>query len=146
MGKRCFFIGHRDAPDDIYPTLLRTVVQHITEYGVTEFLAGHYGRFDRLAANAVIAAKQRYPHIVLNLLLPYHPAEQPVSLPDGFDQTFYPPEMEKVPRRLAIVRANRYVVDHTDYLIAYVCHPASNAKNLVEYAEKRGVDITLIKR
>lgn len=45
--------------------------------------------------------------------------------------------MEKVPRRLAIVRANRYVVDHVDYLIAYAWHSASNARELAEYAQKR---------
>lgn len=55
--------------------------------------------------------------------------------PWGFDGTFYPPGMENVPRRFAIVRANRYMVDHVDYLIAYAWHPASNARNLVEYAE-----------
>lgn len=45
--------------------------------------------------------------------------------------------MEAVPRRYAIVRANRYVIDHVDYLIAYVWHPASNARNLVDYARRR---------
>src|SRR5699024_5913754 len=49
----------------------------------------------------------------------------------------YPPGMESVPRKVAIVRANRYMVDHTDFLIAYAWHPASNAKNLLEYARKR---------
>lgn len=48
-----------------------------------------------------------------------------------------PPGMEDVPRKLAIVRANRYMVDHVDFLIAYAWHPASNARELVEYAEKK---------
>lgn len=45
--------------------------------------------------------------------------------------------MENVPRKVAIVRANRYMVDHTDFLIAYAWHPASNARDLLEYAGKR---------
>ena len=90
-----------------------------------------------MAAKAVIAAKDRYPGITLSMLIPYHPAERPMEPPQGFDNTFYPPGMEKVPRKLAIVRANRYMVDHVDYLIAYVWHPASNARNLVEYAQKQ---------
>ncbi|MDM8119678.1 hypothetical protein QUV58_02505 [Succinatimonas hippei] len=81
--KSCFFIGHRDASEEI------------------------------------------------------HPEERPIPTPDGFDRTFYPPGMESVPRKVAIVRANRYVVDHVDYLIAYAWHPASNAKDLVKYAERR---------
>lgn len=136
-GKSCFFIGHREASEEIYPVLYAAVEQHIVEYGVTEFIVGHYGGFDRLAASAVKEAKRFYPEVKLTLLLPYHPAERPISTPDGFDSTFYPPGVESVPRKIAIVRANRYVVDHVDYLIAYVWHPASNAWELVEYARKK---------
>ena len=90
-----------------------------------------------MAAKAVISAKEFHPEVTLSMLIPYHPAERPVDCPAGFDNTFYPPDMEKVPPRLAIVRANRYMVDHVDYLIAYAWHPASNARNLLEYAQKR---------
>lgn len=135
--KRCFFIGHRDATEGVLPALRTAVEQHIVEYGVTEFLVGHYGGFDRLAAQCVMEAKQRHPGIRLTMLLPYHPTERKVKLPKGFDGSCYPSGQESVPRQLAIVRANRYAVDHSDYLIAYVWHAASNARNLVEYAEKR---------
>lgn len=136
-GKRCFFIGHRDAPDTLLPLLCRTIEQHIAEYSVTEFVVGHYGSFDHMAGKAVIKAKELYPEIALTLLLPYHPAEHLIEVPLGYDGTFYLPEMESVPRKAAIVRANRYMVDHSDYLIAYVWHPASNARNMLEYAQTR---------
>ena len=67
-----------------------------------------------------------------------------IDLPPGFDNSIYPPGMEKVPRRFAISKANRYMVDHTDYLIAYTWHPASNARNLVEYAMRKNVAVTYI--
>ena len=147
--KSCFFIGHRESSEEIYPALYAAVEQHILEYGVTEFIVGHYGGFDRLSASAVKAAKQFYPDVKLILLLPYHPAERPIPTPDGFDGTLYPPGMESVPRKVAIVRANRYVVDHVDYLIAYAWHPASNARELLEYAKRREkrdlISITSIK-
>ena len=73
------------------------------------------------------------------MLLPYHPSERKIKLPEGFDGSWYPPEMETVPRRVAIVRANQCAVDHAGYLIVYVRHPASNARELVEYARKRVV-------
>ena len=107
------------------------------EYNVTEFIVGNYGGFDRMVAKTVIAAKERHPQITLSMLTPYHPAERPIELPCGFDNSFYPPGMENVPHRFAIVRANRYVVDHVDYLIAYVWHPASKSRELLEYAQKR---------
>lgn len=135
--KSCFFIGHREVSAEILPMLIDVVERHITEYGVTEFVIGNYGGFDHMASKAVIAAKKQHPQITLSLLIPYHPAERPIELPPGFDNTFYPPDMEKVPRRLAIVRANRYMINCVDYMIAYAWHPASNAWSLVEYAQKR---------
>lgn len=137
IGKSCFFIGRREASQEIVPALEEAIEKHIIEYGVTEFIVGNYGGFDHLAASAVIRTKQRHLQITLSLLLPYHPVERQIEKPEEFDNTYYPEGMEKVPRRLAIVRANRYVVDHVDYLIAYAWHPASNARELVEYAQRR---------
>ena len=105
MGHTCFFIGHRETSDSIFPVLVQAVERHITEYGVTEFVVGHYGNFDRLAARAVLKAKEHHPQVTLFLLLPYHPADRPIPAPEGFDGTFYPPGMERVPKRAAIVRA-----------------------------------------
>ncbi len=145
MGKkRCFFIGHRETSENIYPLLYAAVEKHIIEYGVTEFIVGKYGNFDRLAAKAVIETKQKYPNIVLSLLTPYHPAKRPIKKPVGFDDIYFPEGMEKIPPKAAIIRANRYVVNHVNYLIAYVWHPASNAQDLVEYARKQNLIITVI--
>jgi len=45
--------------------------------------------------------------------------------------------MENIPKRYVIVRANKQMVKCCDWLIAYVRHPASNARNLLEYAQHR---------
>lgn len=144
----CFFIGHREAPDSLLPGLSAEVERHITEYGVSEFVVGRYGRFDALAAKCVKDAKKRHPEVTLTLLLPYHPYDRPVPTPPGFDGTLYPPGMETVPKRAAILRANRYMVEHSGYLIAYARHPASNARELAEYAQRRerrgGIRVTLL--
>lgn len=149
MGKSCFFIGHREASTEVLPMLEAEIERHILEYGVTEFIVGRYGGFDRLAAGAVIRAKKRYPQVTLTLLLPYHPAQCPIEKPAGFDSTFYPPGMEEVPPRYAIVRANRNMAERVDFLIAYVWHPASNARELTEYARRREqkglITVTVIK-
>ena len=134
--RRCFFIGHRDAPSDLYPSILSAVEEHIVQYGVTEFLVGQYGAFDRMAAKAVIRLKEKYPGVALTLLLAYHPGEKKVELPEGFDGSLYPEGQETVPKRLAIVRANQYAVKHSGYLIAYAWQPGSNARKVVEGAGK----------
>lgn len=134
--RTCFFIGHRNAPDRLAPALAELVERHIVEYGVREFTVGRYGHFDFLAAQAVIETKVRHPDVRLVYLRPYHPAERPTETPQGFDGSFYPPGMETVPKPLAIVRANRYMVDSSDYLIAYAWRPG-NARELLEYAYRR---------
>ena len=133
----CFFIGHRDTPDAVLPALAAEVERHIREYGVVDFVAGHYGRFDALAAKAVMDAKKRHPMVTLTLLLPYHPAERAVDLPPGFDGTLYPPGMETTPKRLAILRSNHYMVEHSTHLIAYVTHPSAGSREVLEAALKR---------
>lgn len=142
--KSCFFIGHREASDDLLPALKRTIEKHIVEYGVTEFILGGYGGFDRLATVALIAAKQKHPEITLFRLTPYHPAERPVVLPECFDGIYYPEGMERVPRRLAIIKANQSTINRVDYLIAYVQHPGSNARKILEHATNSGVVVTNI--
>ena len=117
--KSCFFIGHRYADERIYEKLLAAVDTHISAYGVTDFLVGHYGDFDRMAAQAVAEARRTHPGISLTMLLPYYPEDRIISVPPIFDGTFYPPDMEFCPKRYAIVRANQYAIEHSDYLIAY---------------------------
>lgn len=134
--KSCFFIGHREVPSELYPFLSEAIERHITDYGVKEFIVGGYGAFDRMAAKKLAEAKEKYPEISIMLLTPYHPSERKINLPVGFDLSFYPPGLEKVPKRLAIVRANNYMVEHCDYMIAYVWHTASNARAVLERAER----------
>ena len=104
---------------------------------------GQYGAFDRMAAKAVIQLKEKYPNVVLTLLLAYHPCDKKAELPEGFDGSLYPEGQETVPRRLAIVRANQYAVKHSGYLIAYAWQPGSNARKVVEGAGKT-THITII--
>ena len=106
----CFFIGHRDAPEELSPLLAEAIERHITEYGVTEFIVGHYGAFDRMAAHMVRNAKEQHPDIRLVLLLPYFPYKFMNELASEFDGSYYPPGMENVPKPFAIVKANEHMI------------------------------------
>ena len=141
--KTCFFIGHREAPDSILPVLIDEVERHITVYGVNSFVVGHYGQFDTLAGQAVMEAKKRHPEVSLIMLLPYQNSGRPTIPPEGFDNTFYPFGMERVPPRAAIPKANQYMVDHSDFLIAVYMesHPRSGTAKTMEYAKKQGLKL-----
>lgn len=136
-GKSCFFIGHREADERLLPRLELTIERLIEEENVRYFYVGGYGGFDRIAAAAVNHAKQKYPDIILMLVLPYHPAERSVPTLNGFDGTYHPEGLENIPRRYAIVRTNRIMVGTCDWLVCYVRHGASNSRNVLEYAERR---------
>ena len=73
------------------------------------------------------------------LVLPYHPAERPVEIPDGFDGTYHLEGLENTPKRFRIVRTNHIMVDACDWLVCYVRHGASNSRNLLEYAQRRAI-------
>lgn len=135
--KTCFFIGHRDAPESIYDRLLISVERHIVEYGVTDFVVGQYGSFDRLSTRALIQVKQRHPEVKLTLLLAYYYPLKPFELPQDYDGSLYPEGMERVPRRAAIIRANQYMIRHSDYLIAYDSGKIGNTRKLMNYAQRR---------
>lgn len=137
--KSCFFIGHREADERLLPTLVDTIGRLVVSESVTCFYVGGYSGFDRIAATAVKQVKHQYPEIILMLVLPYHPAERPVETPYGFDGTYYPDGMEAIPRRFAIVQANKHMVANVDWLIAYVRHGASNSRKILEYAQKQGI-------
>ena len=133
--KVCFMFGHAITPACAIERIEAAVQWHYLEYGIKTFVVGNRGNFDSYAATAVLRLKKRYKDITLLLLLAYHPAERPVELPVGFDNSYYPP-LENVPRPYAIVRANRHMVDTADTVICYVHHPG-NTRKLLAYAQRR---------
>ena len=138
-GKSCFFIGHREADEQLLPRLELEIERLIALENVRYFYVGGYGGFDRIAASAVKHVKQKYTDITLMLVLPYHPADHPTETPNGFDGTYYPDGLENTPKRYAIMRTNKIMVDTCNYLVCYVNHGASNSRKLLEYAKQREI-------
>ena len=130
----CFFIGHRNAPEMLRPLLDEAIERHITEYGVAEFVVGHYGHFDMMAAGAVRRAKEQHPEITLLLLLPYYPFKYETA---DYDNTYYPPGMENVPKPFAIVKANEHMIRTSEYLICYNTGLVGKTRDFVDMALRR---------
>ncbi len=143
--KRCFFIGHRDPCDELLPQLMQIIEHHIIIYGVEEFIVGVHGGFDRIALKALALSKERFPSIRIYLLTAFHPAIYPLTTPPYTEGALYPPDMERVPPRYAIVHANRYMINHTDFLIANLKYAPSNTATFIRFAQKKhGVTITFV--
>ena len=52
------------------------------------------------------------------------------------DSSLYPP-LESVPKKLAIVRRNRWMVDQADVVVRYVLHSWGGAATTLEYAKQK---------
>lgn len=128
------FCGHsRISQSEEVEKWLYTVTQRLIEQGITTFYLGGYGAFDSLAASVLRKQKKRYPQIELVLVLAYLKTRQDISY---YDSTVYPP-LEAVPRRFAISHRNRWMVESTDVMVAYVLHDWGGAATTLQYAKQK---------
>ena len=132
----CFMTGHAEASQELLPQIMELAQRLIEKWNVTQFVVGHYGNFDCLAAHAIRQLKQDYPRIQLILLLPYYSADRSLEISNGFDGSVYPEGLENVPYRYAIVKANRLAIDGAAHPIVYQRHNAGNTYRLLKYAQR----------
>ena len=132
------FCGHSDVtdPDDVRRWLEHTVDDLIQRDAKTFYLGG-YGSFDRLAASVLHKVSASNPFVESLLVFPYLNREVEDGLYDG---TIYPP-LENVPKRLAIIKRNEWMVDHADVIVAYVLHDWGGASTMFRYAIRKNKEI-----
>lgn len=140
MDKICFLFGHSTAPENILPLLEREIEDCCLRDGINSFVVGRRGNFDELARKAVKSVKGKHSAVKLYLLLCYHPSEEKNDISVDFDGSIYPDGMENVPRRVAIVEANRRMVKRADTVICYAEYPG-NSRELMRYAQRQGKSI-----
>lgn len=118
---------------------LHSVTQSLIEQGATTFYLGGYGAFDNLAASVLREQKKQYPQIELVLVLAYLNTGRDTS---GYDSTMYPP-LETVPRRFAISHRNRWMIEVSDVVVAYVLHDWGGAATTLRCAKQKKKQIIL---
>ena len=128
------FCGHAQiSQSEKIEKWLYDVTQKLIEQGATTFYLGGYGAFDSLAASVLREQKKQYPQIELVLVLAYLNTGRNTS---GYDSTVYPP-LETVPRRFAISHRNRWMVETSDVVVAYVLHDWGGAAATLRCARKK---------
>ena len=129
----CTFFGHRDCPDGIKAELYKAIEQLITEKGVDTFYVGTQGSFDRMAYAALVELRLRYSRIKVYCVLAYMPKPGDTDTTDAI----VPEGIENAHPRYAIIHRNNWMIDRSDYVIAYVTHSFGGAYQAVERAKKR---------
>ena len=133
----CTFFGHKDAPDAIYPKLLKVIEELFLERNVDRFLVGTHGIFDSLALKALRELKKKYPLLVYGVVLAYMPDANHYQ---EFE-TVFPEGIEVVPKRFAITYRNEWMVRASDVVVCYIDHSWGGASQFVEMATKQGKEI-----
>lgn len=129
------FCGHSVVEDrDKVEKWLFTVVESLIKEGCDEFYLGGYGDFDFLACEVLRLLKKKYPQVKRVLVLAY--------LGKGFDGKYYDssyyPELEKTPKRAAIIKRNKIMVDESTVVIGYVLRDlGSGAFKTLQYARNK---------
>ncbi len=118
------------------------VVKNQILEGADSFLIGDYGDFDAIAASVCLALKKEYSNIEVCLVLPYyrpHIDDYTQQRYNRFDSIITPP-LEDTPYRYRIVKANQYMVDQANTVIAYV-RSSGGATKTLQYAHRKGKNI-----
>ena len=131
----CCFLGHRNCRGEIKPQLAQAIEMLIKDKGVTRFFVGTQGSFDKLAYKVLCEIEKSYP-IQIFVVLAY--LNQP-SYEKDYDpqKTIFPDILTKTPPRFAIKRRNSFMIDYSEYVIAYLNEPYSNTHNLIIEAIKK---------
>lgn len=135
----CTFFRHRDCPSSIKGKLHKEIDRLICNHGIDTFYVGTHGNFDRMAYAALVELRKRYQHIKVYRVLAYMPRLSDIAQDRSvLDDTILPEGIEKVHPRYAIPHRNNWMIDHSDYVIAYVTHTFGGAYQAVERAKKKG--------
>ncbi len=129
------FCGHRSIEQSLQVSnWLRDIVRTLILQGANTFLLGGYGAFDLLAARVVRDLKAEFPSIESTLVIAYLTTDNDPLL---YDNTLYPP-LENVPFRYAISHRNRWMVEQSDIVVAFVKHSWGGAVTTLNYAKRKG--------
>ena len=143
----CTFAGHREVYQANISEMLDEALSKIINTDDSfRFLVGGMGEFDGMCSSAVRRAKRKYPNkeIRLEIVLPYltHELnENKLYYETSFDDVVIPIELAGVHYKSAITKRNRWMVEQSDWLIAFVYRDFGGAYTTLRHAEKKGLQI-----
>lgn len=130
---RCTFFGHRDSPESIQGDLRELLIFLIERERVDTFYVGNHGQFDRMVKSHLEELAIIYPNIAYFIVLAYLPRNneyQGVSIfPEGIESTL---------PRFAILKRNAWMIENSDYVVAYVTRCGGNSARFLKSAVRKG--------
>ncbi len=141
--KYCTFAGHREVySSEIADKIDSEIDKILMKDNAFVFYCGGMGEFDSMCASAVRKAKRlnRDKDIRLILVCAYMSDslnKYKEYYETDYDDIIIPEELLEVHYKSAITKRNRWMIDNSDYLIAYVRKNYGGAYNTLKYAQCR---------
>lgn len=138
--KICTFAGHREVYGRNVKSSIELAIESILKQDSSFiFYSGDMGEFDKMCSAAVRAAKRKHPELDIKLIvvLPYMMAKVNTDkelYERLYDEIIVPIELSKTHYKSAIAKRNRWIVDQSDCLIAYVYRDFGGAYTTLKYA------------
>lgn len=132
----CTFFGHKNTPKEIESALRSTLVHLIEDKNVSNFYVGNHGDFDYMVKHLLIELSEIYP-ISYAVVLAYLPGPKCNPEEESPSDTILPDGIETVPRKFAISYRNKWMIDHSDYVVTYVKYAAGGAGKFKTLAERK---------
>ena len=129
----CTFFGHGDCPETKYSNILQAIQNLITEKNIITFYVGTQGNFDSLVYRALCNLRADFPKIRIYRVLAYLPKDNSL-----ISDSILLEGIELIHPRYAISWRNRWMIEHSDYVIAYITHNYGGAARFVNEAKRKG--------
>lgn len=142
--KVCCGFGHRQVYDPISPSLYKILENLIVKENCTVFMTGKSGEFDECFSSALFSLKRSYPHISVILVMPYLSKElnaYKTVYEHAYDEIVIPEISASAHYKAAIKLRNRWMIDHSDFVISYLFRDFGGAYEAVKYASKQNKNV-----
>lgn len=146
----CCFTGHRHIPKTEYERIYKVLFDEITilvKKGITRFRCGGALGFDTAAALVVLDVRKLHPEISLIMDIPCENQKKFWSEEDKLTYDYILAVADEVNvlsdhyHRGCMQRRNRYMVDHSSYIIAYQTEKIGGSAYTVNYARSLGLRV-----
>lgn len=144
------FTGHRQLAENELPVLrirLDAVLAKLYSMGYRRFICGGALGFDTLAAEQVIALKERFSDVQLVLAIPCAGQSRSWSIADGqrYERIIYCADETHVLSRIyykgCMAVRNRFMVDRSSYVVCYLTNTKGGTASTAAYAFKENIPL-----
>ncbi len=153
--KTCCFTGHRNLPAEKLNEIkyeLERIILLLAGKGYNRFIAGGALGFDTIAAETVLRLMEKEPELKLEIAVPcpgqhmrFSPEQkkQYLRILESADKVFMVSDRYS---RYCMAKRNKYMVDNSDCVVAYLNRPKGGTFNTVSYAEHSGKEVIYLLR